>query len=100
MHLTYRDSERHKAHASCEVGAPENKTEVTTERRKALFPGLKVPAGLTFEDLEIAGAMALDWEFREDEFTDDFLGVRLAAKVYAYLQGPASARREVSSKSG
>ena len=68
------------------------KAEATPEVRKALFPDLKVPEGLTFEDLERGGEMVFAWERNDDEFADDFRGLRLVAKLYEYLRAVDLAR--------
>jgi hypothetical protein len=88
-------------------GAPEIKTdripEITPEMRQAIFPGLVVPDGLTFEDLERAGEMILErqgdgWTREaDDEFADDYRAVRVAAKLYEYLRAAASARTDTGS---
>jgi hypothetical protein len=77
--------------------------EVTPEMRQAIFPGLVVPEGLTFEDLEGAGEMILEWERGDGwepggEFYDDFRGVRLAARLYVYLRAAASKRTDIESR--
>ena len=75
-----------------------SKKEVTSEVREALFPGLQVPEGLTFEDLERGGEMVFAWERNDDEFADDFRGLRLVAKLYEYLRAADSARNDTESK--
>jgi hypothetical protein len=77
-----------------------SKTEVMPEVRKALFPGLQVPEGLTFEDLERGGEMVFAWERHDNEFADDFRGLRLVAKLYEYLRAVDSARNDAESKTG
>jgi hypothetical protein len=73
-----------------DAGAPGLK--ITPEMRQAIFPGLVIPPGLTFENLERAGEMILEWQGDglpcgpDDEFADDFRAVRLAAKLYEYLR--------------
>jgi hypothetical protein len=96
--LTYPNSDGHKATASTanagEVGAPGKEPEATAKMRKALFPGLKVPVGLTFEDLARAAEMVLAWERNDDEFADDFRSLMLVAKLYEYLRAADSARND------
>lgn len=81
------------------AGAPVTENEIIAAmRRQAIFPGLVVPEGLTFEDLERAGQMIIEWQGDgitrdpDDEFDDDFRAVRVAAKLYEYLRAAASAR--------
>jgi hypothetical protein len=97
MHLTCRDSDPHTSAVSTasagEAGAAEN-VFVVPNIREALFPGLSVPEGLTFEDLCRATEMVLDWQ---DEHDDDYRGLFIAAKLYEYLRGVASTRNETRS---
>jgi hypothetical protein len=62
--------------------------------RKALFPGLHIPVGLTFEDLVRGAEMVLAWERCDEEFADDFRGLMLIAKLYEYLRAVDSARND------
>ena len=97
MHLTYRDSKPHTSSvlpaSAGEAGAPEN-AFVVPNIREALFPGLKVPEGLTFEDLWHAAEMVLDWQ---DEHADDYRGLFIAAKLYEYLRAADSSRNDTMS---
>jgi hypothetical protein len=97
MHLTYHDSDPHTNAASAagagEAGAPEN-AFVVPNIRETLFPGLKVPEGLTFEDLCHAAEMVLDWQ---DEHEDDYRGLLIAAKLYEYLRAADSTRHDTRS---
>jgi hypothetical protein len=92
MHLTYPNSEGHKAAASTanagEAGAPDTLGGVLRA-----FPDLCIPGGLSLEDLEAAGEIVLAWQGREDEFADDFRGLKLAAKLCEYFRAADSARR-------
>ena len=98
MHLTYRDSDPHTSVVSSaragEAGAPAIETAVL-----ALFPGLKVPEGLTFEDLCRASEMVLDWQDEHcvDEYDDDYRAFRLVAKLYEYLRAADSSRNDTRS---
>jgi hypothetical protein len=58
-----------------------------------LFPDLRIPGGLTFEDLEAASEIVLAWQDREDEFVDDFRGLKLAARLCEYFRAVDSMRR-------
>lgn len=91
MHLTYPNSDGHKATASTadagEAGAPDTLGGVLRA-----FPDLRIPSGLTLEDLEAASEIVLAWQGREDEFADDFCGLKLAAKLCEYFRAAASAR--------
>ena len=76
-------------------GAENNPTAIgaTSEDRQAIFPGLVVPSGLTFEDLERAGEMILEWQgdgWSSSADYDDFRVVRLAAKLCEYFRAAAS----------
>jgi hypothetical protein len=99
MHLKYHVSNAHTGIVSnasaSEAGAPEENTFVVPDIREALFPGLKVPEGLTFEDLSRAGEMVLDWQ---DEHEDDYRGLFIAAKLYEYLRAVDSTRNDIRSK--
>jgi hypothetical protein len=67
--------------------------EASPEMRQTIFPGLVVPDGLTFEDLERAGEMILEWQgdgWSSSEDYDDFRAVRLAAKLCEYFRVAAS----------
>jgi hypothetical protein len=81
----------HKATASTanagEAGAPDTLGGVLRA-----FPDLRIPSGLTLEDLEAASEIVLAWQGREDEFADDFRGLKLAAKLCEYFRAAASAR--------
>jgi hypothetical protein len=100
MHLTYRDSDPHTSAVSPanagEAGAPEN-AFVVPNIREALFPGLKVPEGLTFGDLCRAAEMVLDWQ---DGHEDDYRGLFIAAKLYEYLRAADSTRSDTRSGTG
>jgi hypothetical protein len=84
-------------------GASAPEIVIKPEMRQAIFPGLVVPAGLTFEDLERAGEMIIEWQGDgwsrdpDDEIADDFRAVRLAAKLYEYLRAAVSGRTDTGS---
>ena len=98
MHLTYRYSDPHTsvasaANAAGEAGAPAN-AFVVPNIREALFPGLKVPEDLTFEDLCRAAEIVLDWQ---DEHDDDYRGLFVAAKLYECLRAADSTLNDTRS---
>jgi hypothetical protein len=53
---------------------------------------LTIPDGLTFEELERGGEIVFAWERGDDEFAEDFRGLKLVARLFEYLRGAASAR--------
>jgi hypothetical protein len=68
------------------------KVDVTPAMRRALFPTIVIPEGLTFEDLERGGEMVFAWQRADDEFSEDFRGLKLVAKLYEYLRAKVAAR--------
>lgn len=55
------------------------------------FPDLKIPDGLTFEDLCEVAELIRAWEKDDDEYT----AIPLAAKIHAHFQ--AAAARNIES---
>jgi hypothetical protein len=97
MHLTYPNSDGHKATASTasagEAGAPDTFGGVLRA-----FPDLRIPIGLTLEELEAASEIVQAWEEREGEFADDFRALKVAAKLCEYFRAVDSARNADKSK--
>ncbi len=68
------------------LGAP-------SDPRLRVWPGLRIPDGLSFDDLVRGGEMIIDWGNGDmGDRGDDFRAVRLVAKLYEYLLAAASER--------
>ena len=56
--------------------------------RQLKYADLKIPDGLTSDDLKVAENMVIGWK----EFDNDYSGIDVVIKVYEYLESAASAR--------
>jgi hypothetical protein len=51
-----------------------------------VWPDLRIPNGMTLQGLEAVSEIILAWQRREDDFADDYRGLKLAAKLCEYFR--------------